>query len=221
MYAAGKLLDVERPGVLTVDPVTHLSQLGEVIEALLRARFGGHRPILPDRVRSTVGFRQPITLHTGVMLHRHPFLSLITGGYLIFVAWLTLTPQPIGPDDQRFIERVLDALHRRGYAESIDYTRLEFLANIALFVPIGMFLLLLFGAGGWWLAAIASFAMTAFIESAQSQIPGRVSDGRDLIANTGGALIGIAIALILTLPATMRRRERKRYERQREAAWPR
>ena len=94
-------------------------------------------------------------------------------------------------------------------------------ANIALFVPIGMFLLLLFGAGGWWLAAIASFAMTAFIESAQSQIPGRVSDGRDLIANTGGALIGIAIALILTLPATMRRRERKRYEHDRAAAWPR
>ncbi|UYM05096.1 VanZ family protein [Solicola gregarius] len=147
------------------------------------------------------------------MLHRHPFLSLITGGYLVFVAWLTLTPQPIGPDDQQFIQRVLDALHRRGYAESINYDRLEFLANIALFVPVGMFLLLLFGAGGWWLAAIGSFAMTAFIETAQNQIPGRVSDGRDLIANTGGALIGIAIALLLTLPATLRRRERKRYER--------
>jgi glycopeptide antibiotics resistance protein len=152
------------------------------------------------------------------MLHRHPFLSLVTGAYLVFVGWLTLTPQPIGPDQQQFIQRVLDALHRRGYAESLDYERLEFLANIALFVPIGMFLLLLFGAGAWWLAAIGSFAMTAVIETVQQGIPGRVSDDRDLMANTIGALIGIAIALILTLPATLRRRERKRYERQREAA---
>jgi glycopeptide antibiotics resistance protein len=152
------------------------------------------------------------------MLHRHPFLSLVTGGYLIFVAWLTLTPQPIGPDQQQFIQRVLDALHRRGYADSLDYERLEFLANIALFVPIGMFLLLLFGAGGWWLAGIGSFAMTAFIETMQHQIPGRVPDDRDLMANTIGALIGIVIALVLTLPATLRRRERKRYEQQRANA---
>jgi hypothetical protein len=149
------------------------------------------------------------------MLHRHPFLSLVTGAYLIFVGWLTLTPQPIGPDEQRLIQRGLDALHRRGYAESLDYEGLEFLANIALFVPIGMFLLLLFGAGGWWLAAIGSFAMTAVIETVQQQIPGRVSDDRDLMANTVGALIGIVIALVLTLPATIRRRERKRYERDR------
>jgi len=157
------------------------------------------------------------TQHTRTVLHRHPFLSVLTGGYLLFVAWLTLTPQPIGPDQEAFILRVLDGLHRRGYAQSIDFDRLEFLANIALFVPIGIFLLLLFGAGGWWLAAIGSFAMTAFIETAQQAIPGRVSDERDLIANTIGALIGIAIALILTLPATLRRRERKQYERQRAA----
>ena len=147
------------------------------------------------------------------MLHRHPFLSLLTGGYILFVAWLTLTPQPIDADDQQYIHRVLDALHRRGYAESLDYNRLEFLANIALFVPVGVFLLLLFGAGGWWLAGIGSFAMTVVIETVQQQIPGRVSDERDLVANTFGALIGIAIALVLTLPATLRRRERKRYER--------
>lgn len=152
------------------------------------------------------------------MFHRHPFLSLLTGGYLVFVGWLTLTPQPIDPDQQLFLERVLDALHRRGYAESIDYTRLEFLANIALFVPIGMFLLLLFGAGGWWLAGIGSFAMTAVIETVQKQIPGRVSDERDLIANTLGALIGIVITLVLTLPATLRRRERKRYQREQAAS---
>ena len=138
----------------------------------------------------------------------------MTGGYLVFVAWLTLTPQPIDANDQQYIHRVLDALHRRGYAETIDYDRLEFLANIAMFVPVGMFLLLLFGAGGWWLAGIGTFAMTVFIETVQTQIPGRVSDERDLFANAVGGLIGIAITLVLTLPATLRRRERKRYKRE-------
>jgi VanZ family protein len=147
------------------------------------------------------------------MFHRHPLLSLISGAYLAFVGWLTLTPEPIGRDQQDLILRILDALHRRGYAESIDYARLEFLANIALFVPIGVFLLLLFGAGGWWVAAIGSFAMTAFIETAQQKIPGRVSDDRDLVANTIGALIGIALALVLTMPATLRRRRRRQQVR--------
>lgn len=144
------------------------------------------------------------------MFHRHPFLSLLTGAYLAFVAWLTLTPQPIGPSDVRLIRRVLDELHERGIAESIDYTRLEFLANIALFVPIGMFLLLLFGAGGWILAGLGSFATTAFIETVQRSIPGRVPDERDLLANTIGGLIGVVVALVLTMPATLRRRRLKR-----------
>ncbi len=144
------------------------------------------------------------------MLHRHPFLSLLTGSYLVFVGWLTLTPQPIGPDQQDLVVRLLDALHRRGYAESIDYSRLEFLANVGLFVPIGMFLLLLVGTRGWWVAALGAFAMTAFIESAQRGIPGRVSDDRDLLANSVGALIGIAVATVLTLPATVRRQRATR-----------
>lgn len=143
------------------------------------------------------------------VFHRHPFLSLLTGGYVVFLAWLTLTPQPIDADDQLLIRRVLDGLHRRGYAESVDYDRLEFLANIALFVPVGAFLLIMFGAGGWWLAAIASFAMTGGIEYAQQYIPGRVPDSRDLVANGAGALIGVAVALVLTMPATLRRRRRK------------
>lgn len=140
------------------------------------------------------------------MFHRHPFLSVLTGAYLVFVGWLTLTPQSQHTSQADLAVRILDALHRRGYAETIDYSRFEFLANVALFVPVGMFLLLLFGAGGWWLALIASFAMTIGIESIQHDIPGRVPDVRDLEANGAGAVIGVVVALILTLPATLRRR---------------
>lgn len=146
------------------------------------------------------------------MLHRHPVLSLLTGGYLALVAWITLTPQAYATERISIIYRVLDALHRRGYLLAIDDSRLEFLANIALFVPVGMFLLLLFGNRLWWVAVLASFAMTVAIETAQRAIPGRVSDERDLLANGLGALIGVVVALVLTAPAALRRRRQRRLQ---------
>ena len=79
-------------------------------------------------------------------------LSLLTGGYLAFVAWVTLTPQAYATEHIAIIYRVLDVLHRHGYLQSIDDIRLEFLANIALFLPVGMFLFLLFGTHLGWVA---------------------------------------------------------------------
>jgi len=144
------------------------------------------------------------------MLHRHPVLSLLTGGYLAFVAWVTLTPQNYAAEHIAIIYRVLAVFHRNGYLLSIDDGRLEFLANIALFVPVGMFLLLLFGTRLWWFALAASLAMTTAIEVAQRSIPGRVTDERDLVANGLGAVVGILIALVLTAPAALRRRRLRR-----------
>ena len=51
---------------------------------------------------------------------------------------------------------------------------MEFLANVGLFVPVGVFVLLLFGSRLWWLAVAASIALTSAIETAQRSIPGRV-----------------------------------------------
>jgi glycopeptide antibiotics resistance protein len=144
------------------------------------------------------------------MLHRHPVLSLLTGGYLAFVAWVTLTPQTYAAEHIAIIYRILAVFHRHGYLLSIDDSRLEFLANIALFVPVGMFLLLLFGTRLWWFALAASLAMTTAIEVAQRSIPGRVTDERDLVANGLGAVVGILIALVLTAPAALRRRRLRR-----------
>jgi VanZ family protein len=146
------------------------------------------------------------------VLHRHPVLSLLTGSYLAFVAWLTLTPQVDAAGHIAVIYRVLGALHRRGHLLTLEDTELEFLANIVLFVPVGMFLLLLFGTRLWWVALTASFAMTTSIEIAQRSIPGRVPDERDLVANGLGAVIGVLIALVLTLPATLRRRRRRQLQ---------
>lgn len=144
------------------------------------------------------------------MIHRHPFLGLLTAGYLAFVGWLTLTPQPIDADDQELIGRLLEALHRRGWLETLDYDRLEFVANIGLFVPIGAFAVLLLGARWWWVAIAGCLALTAFIESAQQMIPGRVPDDRDLVANGLGGVAGVLVMLVLTAPGEVRRSRRRR-----------
>jgi glycopeptide antibiotics resistance protein len=154
------------------------------------------------------------------MLHRHPFLSLVTLAYLGFVGWITLTPGSVAPTSSELVLRVLARLQRFEELSWLTFDRAEYLANVALFVPVGLFLLLLFGTRFWWLALGAAIVMTSAIETAQRSIPGRVPDERDLAANTMGAVVGIAVGVVLTLPATLRRARRKR-ERRPETAYAR
>ncbi|CAN5392411.1 hypothetical protein BH09ACT10_BH09ACT10_06020 [soil metagenome] len=144
------------------------------------------------------------------MFHRHPFLSVVTFAYLGVVGYVTLGPQPIDNNDSDLIFRVLDVLSRHEKTQWITYERVEFGANIAMFIPVGLFFLLLLGRGQWWLAIILGFAMTVAIETAQTSIPGRVSDERDIVANTAGAVIGVLGGLILTFGSARRRRQRQR-----------
>jgi glycopeptide antibiotics resistance protein len=139
------------------------------------------------------------------MLHRHPLLSVLTLGYLAFVGWLTLTPGSSAPTSSDLVLRVLARLQGHEHLAWLTYDRAEFLANVALFAPVGLFLLLLVDTRFWWLAAGLAFALTNAIELAQRSIPGRTPDERDIAANTLGAMIGIAVGVVLTLPATVRR----------------
>ncbi len=144
------------------------------------------------------------------MFHRHPFLSLATFAYLGFVGWVTLTPSSSAPTGSELVLRLLARLQRYEELSWLTYTRAELLANVALFVPVGLFLLLLVGTRFWWVAGVGAFLMTSAIETVQRSIPGRVSDERDVLANTAGALIGIVVGLVLTYPAARRRAVERR-----------
>jgi VanZ family protein len=65
----------------------------------------------------------------------------------------------------------------------------------------------------WWVALAAGIVLTSMIESVQGIIPGRVSDPRDVAANAIGMFVGIALALVLTLPGTLRRNRERQRER--------
>lgn len=147
------------------------------------------------------------------MLHRHPFLSLLTLLYLGFVGLVTLTPGADQPDYASLAGRVLARLERYPdldpLTSRLSIERIEFLANVGLFVPLGVFLILLVGTRLWFVALAAGIVLTSMIETVQKEIPGRVSDPRDVAANSIGMFVGIALAIVLTLPATMRRRRQR------------
>ena len=83
------------------------------------------------------------------------------------------------------------------------FNPLEFALNMALFVPWGMLAVFVLEARRWWLAALLGFALTVTIEVLQ--IPSaRISDPRDLVANSLGALLGIALACIAVAPLRVR-----------------
>jgi glycopeptide antibiotics resistance protein len=72
----------------------------------------------------------------------------------------------------------------------------EFLANVMLFTPWGVLAVLLLGSRRWWLALASGAAFSMLIEIAQISST-RISDPRDLVANTVGAVLGVAIGMLI------------------------
>ncbi len=140
------------------------------------------------------------------MLRRHPVLAVLTLGYLAVVGWVTLGPQPLYATGARILFRALRFFGNHEVTQWITYGRIEFLANVAMFVPIGLLFLLVVGRKRWWLASLAGVALTLAIELSQLGIPGRVSDPRDVLANSIGAFLGVLFALVATAPAARRTR---------------
>lgn len=132
------------------------------------------------------------------MFLKHPILSALTLAYLGLVGWITLGPQPIDTDGDAWLWSLLRFFGRHDATSWLTYQRVEFLANVAMFLPVGIFFLLLLGRRLWFVSVLMGVGLTASIEFAQLFIPGRVSDFRDIISNSLGAILGVLIALVLT-----------------------
>ena len=119
------------------------------------------------------------------MLRR--LLLAVTAVYLLAVAWITLNPFPGDPHRNTLLEGLLAAFAATPLLAWIDYDVVEFTANILLFVPMGVLLAVLLGPGRRWLAVSLGIAASLTIEFVQLFEPARVSDARDIVANSLGA----------------------------------
>ncbi len=148
----------------------------------------------------------------GRVIRRHPVLAVLSVLYLFVLGWVTLNPAPPQPGSFGLFRSLLRFFASHESTAWLTYDRVEFLANIALFVPVGVLVLLMFGRRWWWVGIVIGLLLTLGIEGAQQLLPTRVPDPRDLVANTLGAALGSVITLVLTTPAAIRARRAARRE---------
>ena len=113
--------------------------------------------------------------------------------YLVVVGLITLTPST--GDGHSPMWYVMRFLHRFDGTTWVTESGLEFVANVVLFVPFGLLGVPLVGRRRWrWV--VGGVLLTCAIETAQLGIPGRVSDVRDLVANSTGAVVGTVTMMV-------------------------
>jgi glycopeptide antibiotics resistance protein len=129
---------------------------------------------------------------------RRIVLAVALGLYLVFVGFITLDPAP--PDTAKN-PVVLWITH----VTPLTYGAVEFLANIAMFVPIGVLVTLL--SRHCWMAPVVGLALTCAIEITQMFLPARFPDLQDVFANTLGAVLGsLAVAGVRFVRASRARK---------------
>lgn len=101
-----------------------------------------------------------------------------------------------------------------GISLSTSYTVFEFLANIALFVPLGLLLVAAWPRSNAWIVLLLGYSASATIELVQTLLPSRYPTLSDVIANALGTAIGCLMARMLVA----RRPSRPRYVEDAEQA---
>ncbi|MFT4214389.1 MAG: VanZ family protein [Microbacterium sp.] len=116
--------------------------------------------------------------------------------YLAVVLLATLSPTPLDQGYESSIEQLLDVLHSHGVPEWYGYNKLEFSANVAMFVPVGFLLALALPRRGIWLVVIVIPAFSATIELLQAAfLAERFASVLDVVANTAGGYLGAVAAI--------------------------
>ena len=135
---------------------------------------------------------QPATLHRTTL-----FLTL---AYLVGLAVIAFWPTPVDRDAEGLLTSAVGWLHRHGAPLWMQYDAIEFGANIALFFPVGLFVVVLSGAPRWWLGLLVGFTASCAIELGQlAFLPARYASVNDVVANTAGATAGAIAAVLLLL----------------------
>lgn len=125
-------------------------------------------------------------------------------GYLLFIGFTVWLPANVSAKVTGLVgvmaRWVSDAGIAPYYQSAVVF---EFLANVALFVPVGLLLPFAWPRLRLWQVVLIGALMSGLIESVQGLMPSRFPTISDVIANSLGTLAGgvIAVLLILMLPS--------------------
>lgn len=138
-------------------------------------------------------------------------LILIAAAVAVIVFW----PGPPDPEGQSALQRYLERGHADGLPGWITFDFVQNLANVAMFLPVGLLGSLSLRRRNLAVVFYAA-AASSLIELIQFVLlPARFASPTDVACNTAGAALGF----LLSLPALARRaRRRRRYLRGRRSA---
>ncbi len=113
--------------------------------------------------------------------------------YSIGVLLLTWLPAADAGKVTGVVAVLAQVLAAWGVPFPVAYTALEFTANIALFVPLGVLLPIAWRGLPTWSVVAVGCAASVMIELVQLTMPSRYSTISDVVANTLGTAVGIGI----------------------------
>ncbi len=100
-------------------------------------------------------------------------------------------PTPVDRPAAGSLKSTLEWLHLHGLPKAIGYNQVEFSANVAMFVPMGIIAAAYFKK--MLLGTLTGALVSCLIELSQALfLPDRFASGLDIVANTLGAAIGAA-----------------------------
>ncbi|PZE81324.1 VanZ family protein [Curtobacterium sp. MCBD17_032] len=132
----------------------------------------------------------------------------VTAGYAWVIWRMTLTPHVFTEAENSFVLRAVAWVQQLPHGAWFTYDRTEFLANVAMFVPVGLIAALWLPRRWWVLGAVVAVGLSVGIEFAQAvYLPYRVADPRDVLSNGMGGLLGATfVGFVRSLLPERRRR---------------
>jgi glycopeptide antibiotics resistance protein len=113
--------------------------------------------------------------------------------YVAVVAFIVFWPAGEMPSSS--VSLLYEWSQRLGAPAQLTEERIEFVCNVLLFVPMSLLGSLLKPQWTWSAWVVVGYCATFTIELVQAfLLPGRSATMQDVVANTGGALIGAVIA---------------------------
>lgn len=121
-----------------------------------------------------------------------------TAVYVVLLALIAFWATSVDGSVHDLLADRLELWRSQGAPEWLRYGAIEFAANVLLFVPLGVCMVVLLGARRWWLAIVSGGVLSVAIELTQLLfLPGRSASVRDVLANTAGTALGVTIGLLL------------------------
>lgn len=128
---------------------------------------------------------------------RRWLLRAIALAYGVCLAGVAFWPTTVDEPVVETIYTTIKTARRHGAPRLLTHALLDFIANIGLFLPVGVLIALLVGGRLLTVALLTGPVISAIIETSQTLfLPGRYGDVSDVIANSIGATLGVMMVVL-------------------------